>query len=295
MTDKSVLITGTSSGIGLETAAYLAERGFRVYATMRDLSRREGLDAEAARRNVQLEVLALDVRDRASIRSAVDTVIAETGGFYGLVNNAGIALRGYFEDLSDAEIRRVFETNVFGTMAVTRAVLPHMRTARQGRVVIITSVGGKMATEGLSAYCGSKFALEGFGESLALEMKPQGVHVVLVEPGITKSEIWRANRNVAQGAVVPSSPYYVRFRQTEQLADLLVESSPITYGQIAQVVHKALTTDRPKLRYLVGHRAKLFFTLRRYLPGELFDRLYRSLVSQRAYGGAETMGSSLRG
>ena len=131
MTD-SVLITGSSTGFGLETALQLAARGFRVYATMRDLSYRADVEAAASRRGVVLHILRLDVTEPDSIRQAVDTVVAESGGIFGIVNNAGLLIRGYFEDLDDAEVRQVFETNLFGTMAVTRAVLPHMRHARRG-------------------------------------------------------------------------------------------------------------------------------------------------------------------
>src|SRR4051812_46453523 len=137
---NSVLITGSSTGLGLETALYLAERGFRVYATLRDLSQQADILDAAKERQVSLRVLRLDVTDAESIEDAIDTIVAESGGIFGLVNNAGIGLRGCFEDLSEDEIRQVFEANVFGTMAVTRRVLPHMRVAGRGRVVTITSV-----------------------------------------------------------------------------------------------------------------------------------------------------------
>ena len=273
-TKDAVLITGTSSGLGLEIAVYLAECGFQVYATMRNLSRRDKLDAEAARRNAQLEVLQLDVTDKTSINAAVRTIVDRSGGIYGLINNAGTQLRGYFEDLSDAEIHQIFEVNVFGTMAVTRAVMPYMRTAHRGRIVIITSVGGKMGALGLSAYCATKFALEGFGESLAQELEPLGMRVILVEPAITKTEIWGANRGIAKGALDPNSPYYGWFLESERLADRLVESSPTKPVDVAKAVHQALTAKRPRLRYLVGRRASLVLALRRYLPGELFERFY---------------------
>lgn len=273
-TKGSILVTGASSGIGLATAVYLAECGFQVFATMRDLNRRRRLDAEVARRGVQLEVLQLDVTDESNITTAVHTIVDRAGGIYGLVNNAGIVLRGYFEDLSDAEIRQVFETNVFGTMAVTRAVLPYMRVAHQGRIVIITSVGGRIGSAAVSAYCASKFALEGFAESLAQEVQPFGIRVVLVEPAIIKTEVWNANRGIAKGALNAGSPYYAWFCKSEQLADRLVESSPTQPIHAAQTVHRALTVRRPRLRYVVGWRAGLILTLRRYLPGELFERLY---------------------
>jgi NAD(P)-dependent dehydrogenase (short-subunit alcohol dehydrogenase family) len=271
---SSVLITGAGTGIGLETALYLAEQGFLVYTSVPDLSQQEGVDTAAEERGVSLQVLQLDVTDQESIQSAVDTIIAESGGVYGLVNNAGIALRGYFEDLSDAEIRRLFDVNVFGTMAVTRAVLPHMRRARQGRIVIITSVGGRIGSLAVSAYCATKFAQEGFGESLAQEVVPFGIHVSLVEPAIMKTERWGVHRGIAEGALNPKSPYSAWFRESERLADRLVETSPTRPIHVARTVHRALTARRPRLRYVVGWRAHLVLTLRRYLPGESFERLY---------------------
>jgi NAD(P)-dependent dehydrogenase (short-subunit alcohol dehydrogenase family) len=281
MPNNAVLITGASSGIGLHTAVHLAERGFKVYATMRDLRRRGDLDAEAARRNVQLKVLQLDVTQPDDIQRVVNQIVAETGGIYALVNNAGVTLRGYFEDLSDAEIRRIFEANVFGAMAATRAVLPHMRAARRGRIVILSSVGGKMASAALSAYCASKFALEGFGESLALETEPLGIGVSVIEPGIIKTNIWRANRNVAKQAQNPNSPYYAWFQELEQLADQMAETSPTRVEQVAQAIHHALTADTPHLRYLIGWRAQLYFAFRRYLPTALFDAVYKTVVTRR--------------
>lgn len=278
---QAVLITGASSGIGLETAVYLAERGFHVYATMRDLSRRGALDAEARRRNVKLGVLDLDVRDTATVDRAVHTIVTECGALYGVVGNAGIQSRGYFEDVPDAEIRNVVDTNLFGTMAVIRAALPHMRAARTGRLVIITSVAARIGAPGLSGYCASKFALEGLGECLALEMAPYGVRVILLEPGIIKTDIWSANRGVSPRALDPGSPYYAWFRESERLADRLVDASPTTPADVAKAAYIALTTGRPKLRYVVGRRAAFVIALRRHLPGELFERLYFALVLRR--------------
>lgn len=271
---NSVLITGTSTGLGLETAVYLAERGFEVYASMRNLGRRVALDDAAARRNVKLHVLQLEITDKASIDRAVRTVVERSGGIYGLVNNAGIGLRGYFEDLSEEEIHQVFEVNVFGTMAVTRAVLPHMRAARRGRIVIITSVGGRIGSLAVSAYCATKFAQEGFGESLTQEVIPFGIYVSLVEPAIIKTERWGVKRGIARGALDPESPYYAWFRESERLADRLVETSPTKPVDVARAVYSALTARRPRLRYMAGRRAGLVLALRRYLPGELFERFY---------------------
>src|SRR5262249_32899066 len=154
---------------GLEMAIYLSRQGFDVYASVRDASELQALERASAQRGARPYAVEMDITDPASIAASVETIIRRSGGIYGLVNNAGIGLRGYFEDLSEEEIQRVFEVNVFGTMAVTRAVLPHMRAAGRGRVIIISSVGGRMGSIAVSAYCATKFAQEGFGEALAQE------------------------------------------------------------------------------------------------------------------------------
>ncbi len=265
----------------MEISLLLAERGFRVYATMRDLARRAQLDAAATQRKVELRVLRLDVTDQASIDEAVQTVIGESGGIYGVVNNAGLFLRGYFEDLTDAEIRQVFETNLFGTMAVIRAALPHMRAARRGRIVVISSVAGKIGAPAGSAYSASRFAQEGFAESLRQEVEPLGIYVSLIEPGITKTESWTVDRGAGMQANNPNSPYYAWFKRTETLFNQAMQSSPITARDVAEAAYKAITDRRPRLRYIVGRRTSLVVALRRYLPGELFERWYFGEIMRR--------------
>jgi NAD(P)-dependent dehydrogenase (short-subunit alcohol dehydrogenase family) len=274
----TVLITGAGTGFGLATALFLAQRGYRVYATVPDLGQQEAMLAAAEEHRVCLHVLQLDVTAPASIQSAVNTIVAESDGIYGLVNSAGLGLRGFFEDLSEPEIRRLFEVNVFGVMAVTRAVLPHMRAAHRGRIVIISSAGGRIAAMTLSGYCAGKFALEGFGESLALEVAPLGVHVSLVEPGPVMTPHFTVHRGRARAAVDPQSPYYAWFVQHERMVDGVLQARRITPADVAQVVYRALQAKRPRLRYVVGRRARLLITLRRYLPGELFERLYYGLT-----------------
>jgi NAD(P)-dependent dehydrogenase (short-subunit alcohol dehydrogenase family) len=274
MSNDTILITGTSSGIGLHTAVHLARRGFRVVASMRDTGRRADLDAAAASANVTLDVIPLDVTDEASVADAVRHIETAYGSLYGLVNNAGINTSGFFEDLSDQEMRGVFEVNLFGTMAVTRAVLPMMRTAKRGRIVIVGSIGGRISSLGASAYCSSKFALEGFGEALAREMAPFGVRVSILEPGAVKTELFGRNRSTALRAAGPESPYREWTSSLERLLARLEEMPATSLESVAVTVERALSARRPRLRYVVGWRPRLLLALRRFLPQELFERLW---------------------
>src|SRR5262245_14292943 len=259
----SILITGASTGLGKEMALYLAERGFRVYGTTRDERQAEDLKAAARARNADVHVLTLDVTNVESIDAAVKTIVAESGGIYGVINNAGIGLRGYFEDLTADEIQKLFDANVFGVMNVTRAVLPYMRDAKRGRVILISSVGGRIGALSVTAYCSTKFAIEGFGESLFQELAPLGIRVVLIEPGIIKTERWSTNRGTAKGAMNPASPYYAWFMQSEKESDQLVKAQTAVPADVAAVVHQALIAERPKLRYMIGRKAKLAVAVKR--------------------------------
>ena len=146
----------------------------------------------------------MDVTHTDSVSEAVEQIVAEDGRLYGLVNNAAVTLRGYFEDLSEEEIRRTLEVNLFGVMNVTRTVLPHLRANGAGRIVMMSSVGGRIGSMGLTAYVASKFGLEGFSESLSLELAPLGINVVIIEPRIVPTEMWRNGRRVASRAMTPA-------------------------------------------------------------------------------------------
>jgi len=183
-----VLITGTSSGIGLSAAVECAAAGHRVIATMRNLDRREELERTVASRGVSLSIEQLDVT-AAQVDEKVRELILKYGPFFGLVNNAGIACGGAFEEQSDRDIREQFETNVFGLMSVTRAVLPSMRTSGRGRIINISSISGRVGLPAVSGYAASKHAVEGFSESLRWELEPFGIDVLVVEPGTFRTPI----------------------------------------------------------------------------------------------------------
>ena len=270
---QRVLITGAGTGLGLETALLLAKHNFEVFAGVLTTQQQVDVCAQASAHNVKVHTLLLDVTDEAGMASALAPVFAN-GGLYAVVHSAGISLRGYFEDCDDDEIRRVLDVNLFGAMSVTRVVLPHMRQAGRGHLLFISSIGGRIASMARTAYCASKFALEGFAESLLQEMIPFGIHVSIIEPAIIKTERWTVNRGLARRAMSSFSPYLKWFQKEEELADKLVQSSPTKPIDVAEQIHQALLSPRPKHRYVVGKRAMLVLRLRRYLPSEFFEKLY---------------------
>lgn len=269
-----VLVTGTSTGLGLETALHLAAKGFRVVAGVHRASSADAVHDAARARGVTLDVVPLDLLDHDGLGAAVEDVVARTGGIFGLVHNGGVGLRGAVEDSSEEEIRQVYETNVLGTVALTQAVLPHMRQAGCGRIVTITSVGGRVPGFGVSIYCSSKFAQEGFAEGLALEVAPFGIQSIIVEPGMIKTSRWGEHRGTARGTEDPSSPYFGLFWASEAIADRIVDRSPTRPAHVAETVHEALVAERPRLRYVVGRGAAVAIGMRRHLPDRLFERLY---------------------
>ena len=185
---QCALVTGTSTGIGMETAVSLARAGFHVVATMRDLTRRDRLDARALEEGVVLDVRELDVQGDASVCQCVREVLAQYGQVDLLVNNAGAGYLGALEQTSDDTIRRMMDVNFFGVWRVTRALLPAMRRAGHGHIITVTSIGGLVGQPFNDAYCASKFAVEGFMESLAPVAQRIGIHVSLIEPGAVHSE-----------------------------------------------------------------------------------------------------------
>jgi NAD(P)-dependent dehydrogenase (short-subunit alcohol dehydrogenase family) len=264
--------------MGLESALCLAESGYEVFGSVLSTAEAATLSAAAAGRQVAVRVVHMDVTVQEDVTRALETILQHAGRLDALVHFAGMGLRGFFEDLTLEEIRRVYDVNVFGTMSVVRAVLPVMRNARRGRIVITTSVAGRMGSMSISGYCSSKFAVEGFAECLAQEMAPFGIRISLLEPGLVMTEHFRANRNRAARAVDPASLYYPWFCQHEHIVDNLIRSNRFTTLDVARRVVAILRAERPRLRYLVGAKAKLVIALRRHVPGEWFERVYFNLV-----------------
>ena len=270
-----VLITGTSSGIGLSAAVECAAAGHRVVATLRNLDRKGELEKAAAARNVPVSIEQLDVT-ADGIDTKIRELILKYGPFYGLVNNAGIAVAGAFEELSDADVREQFDTNVFGLMAVTRAILPSMRAAERGRIINVSSVSGRVGLPGVSAYAASKHAIEGFSESLRMELEMFGIQVCLVEPGMFKTPIYFANQR--RGALINKEGPYAALTQTIErriLEDIEKAPSPDVVGR---AIARILGGTAPPFRTLVGRDAHAVVTLRRVMPDRLFVTGVRRLL-----------------
>ncbi len=275
---RVTLVTGAGSGLGLETALHLAARGDVVFGTTLTAVEEEALLSAANARGVSIRVLRTDSTRQADIDAAARVIGDEVGRLDALVQFAGMGLRGFFEDLDLDEIRRVYDVNVFGVMAVTQAMLPLLRRGSRPRIIITSSIAGRIGSMSISGYCSSKFAVEGFAECLAQELAPQGIHVTLLEPGLVYTEHFTRNRNRARRAVDPQSRYYAWFCQHEHIVDNLLRRNRFGPADVAHFVHEILQARRPRLRYVVGIKARLVVSLRRHIPGEIFERVYFGLV-----------------
>ena len=277
MPERIALITGSSSGIGLLTAIELARGGYRVVATMRDLGRRTRLDEAAERAGVaeKLHVRRLDVTETETIPALVEVVVHDHGRIDVLVNNAGFAMAGFVEDLRLAEIRQQFETNFFGHVAMTKAVLPIMRRQRSGHIIMVSSISGRVGQPVLSSYSSSKFALEGWSEALRLETFSLGIRVVLVEPGAFGTDIWQRNAKIGEDTFRADSPNRERGERFAEMAKKLHKADAIV---VARLIARIAANPNPKLRYRIGFDAHLQRWLRALLPWRVYERLVARAV-----------------
>ncbi|MDE1764266.1 MAG: SDR family oxidoreductase, partial [Thaumarchaeota archaeon] len=251
----------------------LARNGFQTYATMRNLDKARQIEETAKKEKLSLHVSKLDVTDDKSVTDAIQKIKSDAGRIDILVNNAGYGLIGSLEDLAMSEIKAQYETNVFGLIRVTQAVLPVMRQQKSGIIVNISSIGGKMAMPLSSPYIGTKFAVEGLSESIAYDLEPFGIKVVIIEPGAIKTN-FDTGMIVAKKNKDPNSPYYDKMKKFEKSLGTIVQGgSPAT--KVAQVILDAVTNQNPNLRYTVGDDAAFLAQKRK----ELHDADFQKLVS----------------
>jgi len=269
---RIAVVTGASGGIGMLSALELARNGYRVVATMRNLTKRTKLDDLARQGGItqNIDVRLLDVTDFHSIQPAIDTIVRDHGRIDLLVNNAGFALGGFAEDVSLSELREQMETNFFAHTQVTRAVLPVMRQQRAGMLMMITSISGVCAQLGVSSYSASKWALEGWTEALRMECLPLGIRVVLIEPGAFKTDVWDTNVHIAQAALGDRSPNHERTRTFSEFAKKLKKRDA---AEVAFLVTRVAQDPNPRLRYIVGPDAHIQKWLKRLLPWKVYERL----------------------
>jgi NAD(P)-dependent dehydrogenase (short-subunit alcohol dehydrogenase family) len=273
----AVLVTGSSTGIGRASALRLDRAGFQVFAGVRKRGDAESLEAEGSER---LEPVIIDVTDEGTIATTRERIDQVTGGrLAGLVNNAGIVVVGPFETVALDQLRRQLEVNVTGQVAVTQAFLPLLRAAR-GRIVLMASIGGRMSLPYLSPYHASKFALEGVGDALRMEMHQFGVDVSIVEPGSIATPFWGKGTEQLDHVLESMSPEQRELYEGPSRAAAegarKAEVRGIPPDKVAKAVEHALTSTRPKTRYLVGVDARIQAVVRKWLPDRLVDRLVAS-------------------
>jgi NAD(P)-dependent dehydrogenase (short-subunit alcohol dehydrogenase family) len=272
-TTKVAVVTGSSSGIGKETALTLARNGFLTYATMRNRTKGEDIKLLADKEKLPLKVVTLDVTDGISIKNAIQSITDEVSRIDVLVNNAGYALFGAFEDLTMEEIKAQYETNLFGVIRMTQTVLPIMRKQKSGIIVNISSAVGRFGFPITSAYASTKFAIEGLSESMAYEVEPFGIKVVLIEPGYIKTNAFN-NMVTAKKSQDTNSPYsHLMENMVSNTEHGFETASPPDV--VANAVLKAVTSDNPSMRYLAGKDVEKWMEAKRSVSDEEFHKMMK--------------------
>jgi len=283
-TKKVAVVTGSSSGIGFETSLLLARNGYYVYATMRNLNKSQKVKDIAKQDNLPLEVLQLDVNDDISVKDAFAKIVDDKQRVDVLVNNAGYDVMGPVEELSLDDFKSQFETNFFGLIRVTKEVLPIMRSQNRGTIVNVSSIGGRIGFPLNSAYQSSKFALEGLSESMRYELERFGINIILVEPGVIKTNFFE-NIKVNENTVKETSPYAPLMQKGyDGWKPMLESNSSSSPLDVAEVILKAVKSNNPEIRYLVGNDAVSLIEKRKNMTDKEFENwIKESLFEQKGF------------
>jgi NAD(P)-dependent dehydrogenase (short-subunit alcohol dehydrogenase family) len=275
--NQNVLITGGTDGLGKAAAVLLARRGYVVFAAGRSAQKREALEHFAKQERLPIRTLEMDVSDHASVQIAVELVIQKGGSIDVLINNAGVGYMAVVEELRLSDLRKQYETNVFGVLHVTQAVLPHMRQCRKGRILMMSSAAGLVTPPTYGAYSSSKHALEGLSNALRLEMYPFGVGVILIEPGYIVTNFQQTAKELAQPYVeaANTSPYAKIYSAAWDGANQARRQSKTTPEDCARVMLRAIEARHPKARYTVTPLAAWISFAKRVLPDSVVDSILR--------------------
>jgi NAD(P)-dependent dehydrogenase (short-subunit alcohol dehydrogenase family) len=274
---QTVLITGATDGLGKAAALLLAERGYRVFAAGRSAEKRAQLDALAREKKLPLETLPLDVCDDASVKAGVSSVLTKAGAIDVLINNAGLVYAGTVEDLRIEGWRKQFETNFFGVIRVTQAILPHMRERRKGRILMMSSVSGFVTPPTQGAYSASKHAIEAVANAMRHELYPYGIETILIEPGYIATNIQQTAMELAQPyqEEIMNGPYAKIYATYWSSAKNTRAQSKTTPEDCARIMLEAIEAPRPRARYDVTPLATFAKWGKRLLTDRLADRLMR--------------------
>jgi len=268
---RVALITGCSSGIGYETALMLGRNGFRTFATMRNTKKSDSLQEIIRKEGLDVSIQQLDVNNNASIENTINNIKNEANRIDVLINNAGFGLVGFFEDLTLDEIRDQFETNFFGVLNITKKIIPIMRLQKSGTIINISSGAGQVGFPGISAYVSTKFAIEGFSESLTYELLPYGIKVVIIEPGVIKTNFFR-NCKLSEHSVKKNSTYSSSLDKFQRNIEIMQEhaTSPT---DVAKVIIQVLGNSEPKQRYIVGNDVAMILEAKKNLSDNEFKKM----------------------
>ncbi|MCC3355743.1 oxidoreductase [Bacillus sp. REN16] len=274
-----VIITGASSGFGLLSSIEFLKKGYFVVATMRDIQKKEQVIHQLHNPTLEGNLLfcQLDVTDADSLQ-AFQVILQRLGRVDILLNNAGFATGGFAEEISISEYRTQFETNFFGLIEVTKLVLPFMRQQRSGKIINLSSISAQIGFPGLSPYVASKYALEGWSESLQLELRPFGIDIALIEPGSYQTNIWSSGKKIAEKSMLSTSPYHEMMKKIEAR----LEKNQESYGDPLEVA-KFITglAEKPsltKLRYPIGKGTRLSFFLKKSLPWKVWEGIVLKML-----------------
>lgn len=270
---KVAIITGSSSGVGHATALLLARNRFHTYATMRNIKKSVDIMEIANRERLPLQVIQLDVNDDTSIRTSIEKVISEKQRIDLLVNNAGYGLVGAFEDLSVEEIKSQFETNFFGVIRLTQQVLPIMRKQKSGTIVNVSSGAGRIGFPGMSAYVSSKFALEGLSESMSYELEPFGIKIIIIEPGVIRTN-FKKNAIMSKKSLDDSSisPYSSIIQKMDASITSIIEHATPP-EEVAKAILHVVTSNDPELRFPVGNDIIMMLETKKSMSDEDFRKM----------------------